>query len=94
MFRTASDRIFALHDSCPHKQGKLSHGMLEWGGSIFTNALLGLQRSKVADFDKNCNQLVEWHEFFPSWQEGTSAAGQRVSRGKLNQVPEANRLAP
>ncbi len=74
------------------QKGELSHGTLEWGGSIFTNAFLGLQRSKVAELDRNGNQVIEWNEFFPSWQQGTVAAGQRVSRGKLNQVPEANRL--
>jgi len=28
VFRTADDRVFALHDSCPHKQGPLSQGMV------------------------------------------------------------------
>lgn len=28
VFRNASDEIFALADSCPHKQGKLSQGIV------------------------------------------------------------------
>ncbi len=28
VFRTADDRVFALHDSCPHKQGPLSEGIV------------------------------------------------------------------
>ena len=28
VFRTADDRVFALHDTCPHKQGPLSEGIV------------------------------------------------------------------
>jgi nitrite reductase (NADH) small subunit len=28
LFRTADDRVFALHDRCPHKSGKLSQGIV------------------------------------------------------------------
>jgi len=28
VFRTADDRIFALHDKCPHKNGPLSQGIV------------------------------------------------------------------
>lgn len=28
VFRTSDDRVFALHDSCPHKQGPLSQGIV------------------------------------------------------------------
>lgn len=28
VFRTADDAIFALHDACPHKGGKLSQGIV------------------------------------------------------------------
>ena len=28
VFRTADDRVFALHDRCPHKAGKLSQGIV------------------------------------------------------------------
>jgi len=28
VFRAADDHVFALHDSCPHKQGPLSEGIV------------------------------------------------------------------
>ncbi len=28
VFRNANDEVFALNDSCPHKQGKLSQGIV------------------------------------------------------------------
>jgi len=28
VFRTADDRVFALHDQCPHKSGPLSQGIV------------------------------------------------------------------
>lgn len=28
VFRTADDKVFALHDKCPHKQGPLSQGIV------------------------------------------------------------------
>ena len=28
IFRNAADEVFALNDSCPHKQGKLSQGIV------------------------------------------------------------------
>lgn len=28
IFRTGDDRVFALHDRCPHKGGKLSQGIV------------------------------------------------------------------
>jgi hypothetical protein len=74
-------------------KGELSHGNLAWGGSLFTNAFLGLQRQHVADLDRNGNQVVEWDEFFTPWRKGTTAAGRRVTRGQVNQVPEAAHLA-
>ena len=31
IFRTADDRVFALEDKCPHKQGPLSQGIVHDG---------------------------------------------------------------
>lgn len=70
------------------KKGTLSHGTREWGGSLFTNALLALQKEPAAKFDKNRNNLIEWDEFFPHLQQGTKTAGQKVGPGGLMQVPE------
>ena len=33
VFRTASDKVFALHDRCPHKGGPLSQGIV-FGESV------------------------------------------------------------
>ncbi len=74
------------------KKGALSHGTLDWGGSLFTNALLALQKHPVASLDANHNQVVEWAEFFPALQKGTEDAAQRAGRGKIRQTPEAWRL--
>ena len=74
-------------------RGELSSGKLEWGGSLFTNALLSLMRNVEADFDFNQNGVTEWSEFFPYLREGTFVAGQRVPRGKVRQIPEAYKLA-
>ena len=45
LFRTADDRIFALEDRCPHKQGPLSQGIVH--GTAVTcplhNMVIGLE---------------------------------------------------
>src|SRR3978361_1903571 len=33
IFRTSDDRVFAMHDRCPHKHGKLSQGIVH-GASV------------------------------------------------------------
>jgi len=39
VFRTADDKVFALHDKCPHKGGPLSQGIV--AGSTVTCPLHG-----------------------------------------------------
>jgi hypothetical protein len=74
------------------KKGALSHGTLQWGGSLFTIGFMSLQKENVARFDTNQNRLVEWSEFFPALQKATEDAGQRASLGKVRQSPEASSL--
>lgn len=73
-------------------KGDLSYGMIGWGGSLFTNSLIVLQKSKSSDFDKNGNRVVEWSEFFPALQRSTTEASSRIAREPLRQIPEATRL--
>jgi hypothetical protein len=70
------------------KTGALSHGTLQWGGSLFTIAFLALLKDKPEFFDANGDRIVAWSEFFPALQTGTDAAGQRATRGQVRQVPE------
>ncbi len=74
------------------KKGALSHGTMQWGGSLFTIGFMALQKENVARFDANHNRLVEWSEFFPALQKATEEAGQRASQGKVRQSPEASSL--
>jgi hypothetical protein len=74
-------------------KGALSHGTLQWGGSLFTIAFFDLARKKTADFDKNGDGFVEWSEFFPAWQSSTLKAGFRAGGGRVTQAPEATKLA-
>jgi len=68
VFRTADDRIFALHDRCPHKQGKLSQGIVH--GTAVTcplhNWVIGLDDGLAKDPDEGCANVVpvkmEGHE--------------------------------
>ncbi len=56
LFRTADDRVFALEDRCPHKQGPLSQGIVH--GSAVTcplhNWVIGLESGTVQGPDKGC----------------------------------------
>jgi nitrite reductase (NADH) small subunit len=56
LFRTADDKIFGLHDKCPHKGGPLSQGMVN--GDIVTCPLhgwkLGLKDGEAVAPDKGC----------------------------------------
>jgi hypothetical protein len=86
-------RHYGVVDINGCKQGALSHGTLQWGGSLFTIGFMALQKDKSSRFDTNNNRLVEWSEFFPVLQKTTEDAGQRATRGKIRQSPEATQLA-
>jgi len=67
VFRTADDRIFALLDRCPHKQGKLSQGIVH-GTSVtcpLHNWVIGLDDGLAKDPDSGCVHTV------PARLEGT-----------------------
>ena len=56
VFRTADDRVFALLDSCPHKGGPLSQGIV-FGDSVacpLHNWTIGLGDGCVAAPDEGC----------------------------------------
>ena len=60
IFRTADDRVFALHDRCPHKQGKLSQGIVH-GTSVtcpLHNWVIGLEDGMAKDPDEGCVRTV------------------------------------
>jgi nitrite reductase (NADH) small subunit len=56
LFRTEDDRIFALHDRCPHKAGKLSQGIVH--GEAVTcplhNWVIGLSDGLAKEPDSGC----------------------------------------
>jgi nitrite reductase (NADH) small subunit len=62
VFRTGDDRIFALRDRCPHKQGPLSQGIVHghavacplhnWSIDLATGEAMG------ADAGKGCAPVV------------------------------------
>ena len=60
VFRAADDRIFALYDRCPHKQGKLSQGIVH--GTAVTcplhNWVIGLDDGLAKDPDEGCVNTV------------------------------------
>jgi nitrite reductase (NADH) small subunit len=60
VFRTADDRIFALHDRCPHKAGKLSQGIVH-GESVtcpLHNWVIGLADGQAKEPDEGCSHTV------------------------------------
>ena len=60
VFRTADDRVFALFDRCPHKQGKLSQGIVH-GTSVtcpLHNWVIGLDDGLAKDPDTGCVHVV------------------------------------
>jgi nitrite reductase (NADH) small subunit len=60
LFRTEDDRVFALHDRCPHKAGKLSQGIMH-GDSVtcpLHNWIIGLADGQAKDPDEGCARTV------------------------------------
>ena len=60
VFRTADDRVFALHDSCPHKAGKLSQGIVH-GDSVtcpLHNWVITLTDGTAKEPDEGCTRVV------------------------------------
>jgi nitrite reductase (NADH) small subunit len=60
VFRTGDDRVFALLDRCPHKQGKLSQGIVH-GTSVtcpLHNWVIGLDDGLAKDPDTGCVHTV------------------------------------
>jgi nitrite reductase (NADH) small subunit len=56
VFRTADDSVFALDDRCPHKQGKLSQGIVH-GHSVtcpLHNWVIGLEDGAAQAPDQGC----------------------------------------
>ncbi len=56
LFRTEDDRIFALHDRCPHKAGKLSQGIVH-GDQVtcpLHNWIVGLATGEAKSPDEGC----------------------------------------
>ncbi len=56
LVRTQDDRVFALEDRCPHKQGPLSQGIVH-GASItcpLHNWVIGLESGTVQGPDHGC----------------------------------------
>jgi nitrite reductase (NADH) small subunit len=60
VFRTADDQVFALHDRCPHKQGKLSQGIVH-GNSVtcpLHNWVIGLADGQAREPDEGCARRI------------------------------------
>jgi nitrite reductase [NAD(P)H] small subunit len=60
VFRTADDRVFAMHDHCPHKQGKLSQGIVH-GTSVtcpLHNWVIGLDDGIAKHPDEGCVRTI------------------------------------
>ena len=60
VFRTSADRVFALHDRCPHKAGKLSQGIVH-GESVtcpLHNWVIGLADGQAKQPDEGCARSV------------------------------------
>ena len=57
VFRTIEDRVFAIDDTCPHKQGPLNDGMVH-GNSVtcpLHNLVINLETGISADGESRVN---------------------------------------
>ncbi len=68
VFRTEDDRVFALHNSCPHKGGPLSQGIV-YGDKV----ACPLHSWKISLVDGNAEEPDEGHTacFSVKVEEGT-----------------------
>ncbi len=60
VFRTSDDRVFALLDSCPHKGGPLSQGIV-FGDSVacpLHNWNIALATGEAQGDDKGCTPVI------------------------------------
>lgn len=60
VFRTVDDRIFALVDLCPHKQGPLSQGIVH-GHAVacpLHNWTIALASGEAQGADKGCTPVI------------------------------------
>lgn len=61
IFRTGDDRVFALRDACPHKQGPLSQGIVH--GTTVTcplhNWKIDLASGEALGPDEGCTNVFE-----------------------------------
>ena len=60
VFRTESDKVFALHDRCPHKAGKLSQGIVH-GESVtcpLHNWVIRFADGQAQEPDEGCARTV------------------------------------
>lgn len=81
VFRTVEDRIFALHDRCPHKDGPLSQGIVHgtsvtcplhnWVISLETGKALGADDGEVRTHPVK----VENGRLFIALKDAVQAAG-------------------
>ena len=60
VFRTGDDRVFALHDRCPHKGGPLSQGIVHgaWVTCPLHHWTIGLADGAARAPDEGCARVV------------------------------------
>ena len=61
IFRTSDDRVFAVKDACPHKQGPLSQGIVH-GTSVtcpLHNWKIDLASGEALGADEGCTNVYE-----------------------------------